>query len=49
MVVPEDVRARDLAQAQQTRPMLTVQNLGTARVPSLNRMASGFRKRRSYF
>ena len=47
MVGPEDMRARGLAQAHQTRPGLTVQNLGTAIVPSLNRMASGFRKRKN--
>jgi hypothetical protein len=46
-VWPEDVLARRLAQAHQTRPRLTVQNLGTATVPSLNRMASGFRKRKN--
>jgi len=49
MVGPEHVRARGLAQAHQTRPGLTVQNLGTVSVPSLNRMASGFRERRNQF
>ena len=47
MVGPEDVRARGQAPAHQARPGLTVQNLGTASVPSLNRMASGFRKCRN--